>query len=186
MYSSMKRGFLLSDDQKVKRNKPAIKPKPKPTPLEKPSTIASKIIVPSGYLVCETNTINYGTMPEDPQRIVTDIPDRSHTSFSCALLFPGMKEAIFSIPGFPEPLRQTKAHHIRLVDDSGIGLGMFADEDLDTGDMIACERPLIVRPIYLDSANAYDMVALTVERLPPDMKKAFWELRNVKGDDRPP
>ncbi|KAF8875783.1 hypothetical protein BD779DRAFT_1804523 [Infundibulicybe gibba] len=56
-----------------------------------------------------------------------------------------IKAKILSTPGFPAPLvHPAKAH--RIGPAPGKGLGIFATRDLDMGDLVCVERPLLVLP----------------------------------------
>ena len=56
------------------------------------------------------------------------------------------RDALFSQPGFPEPLirQRAPAYHIGPAGDKG--LGMFATRRLRTGTLIVNERPLTFQP----------------------------------------
>ncbi|KAF8346577.1 SET domain-containing protein [Amanita rubescens] len=68
--------------------------------------------------------------------------------YSIFLLYPGAKEAIEAIPGLPTPYMPSLRVHYRIGDAPGAGKGMFALTDLDTGDLILRERPLLLFPRY--------------------------------------
>ncbi|KAL4244720.1 hypothetical protein ABKN59_010198 [Abortiporus biennis] len=58
--------------------------------------------------------------------------------------------AVLATPGFPQPLQHPtkKKYNIRAVD--GKGLAMFATDDIDVGELIVCERPLVMLQQLVD------------------------------------
>src|SRR6266550_6043580 len=74
--------------------------------------------------------------------------------FSIFLLQPDAKEAISAIPGFPAPYMPSLRVHYRIGDAPGAGKGMFALTDLDTGDLILRERPLLLFPLCMPNDPA--------------------------------
>ena len=59
-----------------------------------------------------------------------------------------MKRKVLSTPGFPSPIQHPPkiVHEIRQV--KGRGLGVFATKDIQAGDLILAERPLLVKMIW--------------------------------------
>ena len=76
---------------------------------------------------------------------VTKLPFHG-APYTISLLYPGAKEAIAAIPGFPTPYLPSLQVHYRIGDIPGAGKGMFALTDLDVGDVILRERPLCLVP----------------------------------------
>jgi hypothetical protein len=55
------------------------------------------------------------------------------------------------IPKYPSPIRKYQAYEIRNSTDPKMRLGVFATHDLQFGDLILCERPILLVPRVLDS-----------------------------------
>ncbi|KAJ6593450.1 hypothetical protein B0H19DRAFT_908503, partial [Mycena capillaripes] len=76
-------------------------------------------------------------------------------------LFPGSKEVLMSIPGFPWPLIHPAKPRFRMAAVPGKGMSLFSTRSLKMGDLILSERPLLV------SARGVEMVVppnLTTEQ----------------------
>ena len=78
------------------------------------------------------------------------------------------------IPKYPSPIRKPAlVYEIRTSDDPNRGLGMFATRDLQVGDLILCERPLLLIPEYLDSIYITGMPTFFAPSKNPANRKAF-------------
>ena len=113
---------------------------------------------------------------------VTQLPfhGRPYTS---SLLYPGAKEAIAAIPGFPTPYTPSLRLHYRIGDAPGAGKGMFASTDLDVGDLILRERPLCLFPQYIKGdgmTSAEKMLMIIVSTITPQDRDDFFKLANCK------
>ena len=113
-----------------------------------------------------------------------------------------VKRQILSTPGFPKPIarRSTSVH--KIVDVPGKGLGIFSTQDLQPGDLIFAERPILVLPkamsLPLDlpdhlsaeqqrQALMYEYEKQILEplfaRVHPELQKAYLELHNAHKYD---
>ena len=143
----MKRGFLLSGSKSYKS--PASE---SGVAIIAPDKPRGTFKIPAIPLI--ENIKSIGTPPAAGLSYmrVTQFP--FHTAravgepYSIFLLYPGAKEAISAIPGFPTPYMPSLRIHYRIGDAPGAGKGMFTLTDLDTGDLILRERPLLLFPIY--------------------------------------
>ncbi|KAJ7366465.1 hypothetical protein DFH08DRAFT_1071955 [Mycena albidolilacea] len=133
----------------------------------------------------------YTTLPIDP---ATD------EAVSECFLLPGSKELVMKTPGFPQPLIHPAAPAFRLGAVPGKGMGLFSTRALKMGDLILCERPLLVtaRGVHTPSVipnftgemvaqhnlDEYEKYcAIAVDRLRPDNKAAFMALANSHKED---
>jgi hypothetical protein len=88
-----------------------------------------------------------------PARGASDIlprDERNHGSAEC-LLTGAAKRVIYNAPGFPKDitcLRSSQKHYF-IKSTTTMGLGMFAGKNLNAGDLILAERPLMVVPMIL-------------------------------------
>jgi len=107
--------------------------------------------------------------------------------YSIFILYPGAKEAIEAIPGLPTPYMPSLRVHYRIDDAPGAGKGMFALTDLDTGDLILRERPLLLFPLCMpnDPAALEMTLVQTVASMKPEDSVAFVWLANCKTEMNP-
>lgn len=130
---------------------------------------------PGGY---DAKAVNY---------TITHIPEYSRTDEYCfALVYPGVKEALSTISGFPRamPIASSPLPY-RIVPTPSMGKGMFASRDIRAGELIACERPLVVTPATFPSLEGRenDVITAIVEqkmKAQPEKQKAFYDLFNCK------
>ncbi|KAL1660759.1 hypothetical protein GGF50DRAFT_106023, partial [Schizophyllum commune] len=150
----------------------------------------------------------------------TSFPARKHTP-SQAEELDGWCEALVDLvterfihatflarPSVVLPRNKTPAY--RIAPAEGKGLGMFAARDLQTGDLILAERPLIMAPVRLPPSpedfpdgmpisvtkrelsqaqfNSLERYLKTLlERMPPERSSAYRALKNIhEGDGRGP
>ncbi|KAJ6593425.1 hypothetical protein B0H19DRAFT_917505 [Mycena capillaripes] len=113
--------------------------------------------------------------------------------------FPGSKEVLMNIPGFPQPLIHPTTPAFRMTTIPGKGLGLVSTRDLRMGDLILTERPLLIsargmelvfppnftheqRLQYtLNELERYLQIALG--RMRPDAKAAYMALQNSHTED---
>ncbi|KAF9004306.1 hypothetical protein BDQ17DRAFT_457268 [Cyathus striatus] len=109
-----------------------------------------------GVSVDPTNTplCYYTTLPPKPQvhhKKAEEVTKDGLTE--CIFSSPRLKSEILSIPGFPRPLPhpQGSTYNVELAGEAGLGL--FACKDFEMGDLIFCERPLLLKEtgIYSES-----------------------------------
>ncbi|OCH89503.1 hypothetical protein OBBRIDRAFT_732523 [Obba rivulosa] len=138
-------------------------------------------------------------MAQKPQLITTKIPPAAPVTqnqdlYTLGLLFYGMKEKILAIPGFPSSFTTPAppVHRIQAAGARAGGLGMFATVDLDVGDLIVCERPIVVAPQRLpfpegpDGKAAHDMYEMAmIFQLGPERTDAYFALSNCFGKSVP-
>jgi hypothetical protein len=111
------------------------------------------------------------------------------TPYTVSLLYPGAKEAIAAIPGFPSPYMPSLQVHYRIGDVPGIGKGMFALTDLNVGDVILRERPLCLVPLCMGkgpvTAQQVHLTTFTiVASMEPQDRRDFCELTTCKPGPR--
>ncbi|KZT01986.1 SET domain-containing protein [Laetiporus sulphureus 93-53] len=193
--TNMKRGFLKGKSLNT-GNEPIIKVQTRITPPPAPNakTVDGFIPMPCGPASTSRDAPLVGTLPPDmSHRIAVTLPPRELCGterMTTTLLFPGMKEAILALPGFPAPLTHT-AESFEIGPIKGKGLGMFATADFDTGDLIICERPLyvstVVQPFSLRPGDptANDAIVELLSRMCEYDRRMFYSLHNCKGNDCP-
>lgn len=150
----MKRGFLQNPKSGSKPNaafasKDIIQADPRPEVVPGPPSI--KIKIPCGpndfgnFTIFPVKGDFPATGGEPIRATVTKLPFHG-TPYTVSLLFPGTKEAIAAIPGFPTPYLPSLQVTYRIGDVPGAGKGMLALTDLDAGEVILRERPLCLVP----------------------------------------
>ncbi|KAK7680319.1 hypothetical protein QCA50_016559 [Cerrena zonata] len=106
------------------------------------------------------------------------------------LLRVGVKEKILAIPGFPHPLIVPDPPRYKITPIPGAGMGMTATVDIDVGDLIVVERPLIISTQVvaamgdLPSLHPKEFQRMLVERLNKQSYEDFFALHNCKGYTR--
>ncbi|KAI0071017.1 SET domain-containing protein [Panus rudis PR-1116 ss-1] len=91
-----------------------------------------------------------------------------------------VKQAILSLPNFPQPVKANKNPAFTIRPDGNSGVGMFAARDLAVGDLILAERPLMLTAMGMGVPTP--MMAYIASKI--DRHDAFLALRNVKGYTR--
>ncbi|KAF8876962.1 hypothetical protein BD779DRAFT_1677572 [Infundibulicybe gibba] len=99
------------------------------------------VLPPAGYAVDQRGLSCISVPPKPNGAILAENPD----GWSKCLVADKIKDKIPSSPGFPAPLAHPPKVH-RIGSAPGKGLGIFATHDLDVGDLIYAERPLLVLP----------------------------------------
>ncbi|KAF8876958.1 hypothetical protein BD779DRAFT_1677568 [Infundibulicybe gibba] len=155
------------------------------------------VLPPTEYAVDE-RALSRVTVPPKPNGAT---PARYPDGWSQCLVTNEIKNKIPSTPGFPAPLvHPPKAH--RIDSAPGKGLGIFATRDLDMGDLICVERPLLVLPsctTHVKIGYPRDWTkeqlgrAMTFvwgqqcyrvfERLEPETQNPFLSLANIHTED---
>ncbi|KAJ7125165.1 hypothetical protein C8R44DRAFT_703306 [Mycena epipterygia] len=113
--------------------------------------------------------------------------------------FPGSKEVLMKLPGFPKPLVHPTTPAFRMASTPGKGAGLFSTRALKAGDLILSERPLLVaargaavsypegfthEQFIQHSLNELEKyMALSVNRMRPEAKAAFMALANSHKED---
>ncbi|KAJ7099538.1 hypothetical protein B0H15DRAFT_551011 [Mycena belliarum] len=115
------------------------------------------------------------------------------------LFFPGSKEVLMKLRGFPQPLLRPTAPTFRVTDIPGKGKGAFSTRVLKMGDLILNERPLLIsargvsasHPEGLTEAQYFqhslntleEYVEIAIKRMRPANKAAFMALTNSHKED---
>lgn len=86
------------------------------------------------------------------QHLVVPASDNSQADGATDCLLLGLKDSQL-IPMYPSPIRKASRQTYEIHDtaDPKMGLGMFATRDLQVGELIECERPMLLTPHLLDS-----------------------------------
>ncbi|KAJ6448907.1 hypothetical protein C8R45DRAFT_1131511 [Mycena sanguinolenta] len=205
----MKRGFLNSSKAKERPLGPAIATtssvsksaqdiSPRSFPIGKVELTITEGSKTSAFYIqgrdsrlgSVANFITSTTLPLNAK------PDEPVTE---CIFYPGSKEVVLNCPGFPQPLVHPTTPTFRLRAVPGKGMGLFSTRDLKMGDLILCERPLLVSPCVvptdpdpsltdemsrqyiLDMSEEY--YAIAVGRMWPKDKVAFMALANSHTED---
>ncbi|KAJ7503020.1 hypothetical protein B0H11DRAFT_2223113 [Mycena galericulata] len=193
----MKRGFLTSSKAKARPLGPSLVVAPKNAkpplghetnfvnfPIGKQSVEVPEL--PKGYsnsLTYIESDSNLGSHPEAMTMTTVPIglwPDGPTTE---CFFFPGSKEVLMNLDGFPQPL----------------GEGLFSTRALKAGDLILSERPLLVTargvPVPCPPGFTFEQytqhslnemekhVAFCVQRMSPENRAAFMALKNSHMED---
>ncbi|KAG6847702.1 hypothetical protein H0H93_006432, partial [Arthromyces matolae] len=87
------------------------------------------------------------TLPPRPAGIEEPVPDGPNRWSECILHNDKQRDALLSIPNFPQPVPSPPEPRHRVgPTDSVHALGLFATRDLKMGDLVFAERPLLVTP----------------------------------------
>ncbi|KAI5894542.1 SET domain-containing protein [Schizophyllum commune H4-8] len=111
------------------------------------------------------------------------------------------KTEIFTQPGFPHPVERPAIPAHRIAPVGGKGLGVFATRDIGPGDLIIAERPLLMVPLGVPTAENIPAhftmqqmiqaslaewekaLEILVERMLPERREAFMKLANSHTND---
>jgi hypothetical protein len=131
-----------------------------------------------------------GDFPKINYMRVMTIPP-GHQTFepvTVAYLHPDAKEAILSYPGFPAPIVKTPfPFKFSINSIPGKGFGAVATTNIEPGELIIAERPLIAMPAGLYTSKDNPMghrnqqFEAVVNCLGPDSKKMFFDMHNCKS-----
>ncbi|KAJ7188729.1 hypothetical protein C8R46DRAFT_28977 [Mycena filopes] len=132
------------------------------------------------------NEMTYMTLPIDagPEDPVSE-----------CFFYPGSKELLAKLPGFPQPLMQPESPTFRMTAVPGKGMALFSLRALTTGDLILSERPLLVaaRTVNMGMNSAFEEdrddemekhLTVAVNRMRPEDKADFMSLK--RGKTHPP
>ena len=200
MESWMKRGFLQnskSDSKSIASKgiiqadrRPEVVVNPQNKQQEPPGPPSIKLKIPCGpndfgdFTIFPSVGDFPATLGKPARATVTKLPSHG-TPYTVSLLYPGAKEAIEAIPGFPTPYLPSLRVNYRIGDVPGAGKGMFAITDLNAGDVILRERPLCLIPQCLgDETMTVRQMNLTIlammESMDPRDNWDFCELTTCK------
>ncbi|KAK7688229.1 hypothetical protein QCA50_008599 [Cerrena zonata] len=159
------------------------------------TTSRDKIKVPSGFLPSPEHYRPAISKDIIPTPLWTTLPHcilREGEPLTDCLLRAGMKETILSIPGFPYPYTNPSPQRYKIKPIRGKGIGMVATVDIDVGDLILVERPLVLMAIttYAVPPESYlqqpaRLQEILIERLQRQEYEEFFALHNCKGNTRP-
>jgi hypothetical protein len=177
----MKRGFLLSGSKPYKSlaSNVAIAPDEPRGTFKIPAMPTRENIREIGPLPAPG--FSYMRITQFPFHTVVGEP------YSIFVLYPGAKEAIEAIPGLPTPYMPSLRVHYRIGDAPGAGKGMFALTDLDTGDLILRERPLLLFPrcTFGDITSLQMIFMRMVTSMKLEDCAEFIKLANCKTEGNP-
>ena len=116
--------------------------------------MTSKIIQGLKFITYEPRITHYpdlafllATVPiENPNKTLPNSIDRNERT-ECIIRCATARKTILSIPNFPLPVPTPNEINYRIGTTVNMGLGMFATRDIQRGDLILAERPLILTPI---------------------------------------
>lgn len=122
--------------------------------------------------------------------IATRIPDYADANEPSTVLLSlkHTKDQLLSISGFPEPLEPLSEKKYEVKPIEGIGMGIFATEDIAIGETIIRERPLLVYPVALpidESGWPKTFHETAADLMTEDAKLAFFDLHNCHGEAKP-
>jgi hypothetical protein len=86
------------------------------------------------------------------QHLVVPASNNRQSDGATDCLFLGLKDSQL-IPKYPSLIHKasTQTYEIRNASEPKMGLGMFATRNLQVGELIECERPILLTPYLLDS-----------------------------------
>ncbi|THU86385.1 SET domain-containing protein, partial [Dendrothele bispora CBS 962.96] len=139
---------------------------------------------------------------QSPGATLSDVPD----NWSVCYISGRAKRAILSVPGFPEPLPRSdcsRPKQYKIIETPGKGMGMFATRDIEYGELILTERPLLVFPasprhmsslaypkhftidqIQQAQLNQLEKLMETlVDQMPKENQEAYKKLANCHQED---
>lgn len=113
---------------------------------------------------------------DDGQVILTTLPQSPKESIKrdgeaecmCTGWF---KRTVVSTPGFPSPIIHPKKVVYEVRKANGRGMGVFATENIEAGDLIVAERPLVVRMVWAHATARSDLTQEeTMRRVRDDLE----------------
>lgn len=117
---------------------------------------------------------------------------RPNDTFTECLLRSEVKDQVLAIPGFPRPFTTPDPPRYKIKPVRGAGMGVFATTDIDVGDVIVVERPLLVSTQLVTSRGnsgfSYqqpsEVARMMIERMSETSSEEFYALHNCKGYTR--
>ncbi|KAK7460844.1 hypothetical protein VKT23_008775 [Stygiomarasmius scandens] len=143
------------------------------------------------------------TQPSQPMdATLADVPD----GWAECFITGRAKRAIVSVPGFPEALPRTDPSRPKpytIVESTGKGMGMFAARDIEWGELIVAERPMLVIPVAFPYEGAAvtpanfttdhiqqlhlnqteKVMEMLLSRMPKENQEAYKKLANCHKED---
>ncbi|KAK7689441.1 hypothetical protein QCA50_007233 [Cerrena zonata] len=163
--------------------------------LAQDTTTHAKIKIPSKPPPSSDDIPTTLTKNTTTNTLFTTLPPyndaRPNEPITECIIRPEIKDTILAIPGFPHPFTtpDPPRYEIKLI--RGAGMGMVATVDLDVGDVILAERPLLVTTQLLQRAgqlpwqHPHHLQRMVVERMPKETAEEFFALHNCKGYTQP-
>ncbi|KAJ7221361.1 hypothetical protein GGX14DRAFT_429485 [Mycena pura] len=210
----MKRGFLNGSQAKARSLGPSLAAatvtQVNPSPVIAPEIKVEKlpigkrnVEVPEGYsqpLRYVERDARAGSVPNAMTYTTLPVGAREDEPVTECFFYPGSKEVVMDLPGFPKPLVHPATPAFRLSSAPGKGLGLFSTRALKQGDHILAERPLFVtvRGIPLQcppsfTREQYHQHAMNEferclefsvkQRMRPEDSEAFMALKNSHKED---
>ncbi|KAJ7030029.1 hypothetical protein C8F04DRAFT_1236771 [Mycena alexandri] len=194
----MKRGFLNSSKAKARTLGPA------PSGNSSGSTTEPLPLEPNAPArLLEGLATDFG-FEQDPSSPNSAVINMRHTSLpsngppdepvSQCIFYPGSKEVLTELPGFPQPLMHPATPTFCVATFSGKGMGLVSTRALKMGDLILNERPLLLAPqampIYRPKnctdqehlqrglAELEKHIKIALERMRPASRAAYLSLAN--------
>ncbi|KAJ7169115.1 hypothetical protein C8R43DRAFT_1155413 [Mycena crocata] len=202
----MKRGFLNSSKAQARPLGPlqapkrsiAINPEFGRFPIGK----VEPVVVPEGHeskTVYKERDARSGSHPTAMTYTTLPIGAEDDEPVTECFFFPGSKEVLMNIPGFPQPMVRPKTSAFRVAATKDMGMGLFSTRALKMGDLILTERPLLVsaRGISIPIPKGFTseqmaqhtlnelerVYTVCLSRMRPEKKKAFMALANSHKED---
>ncbi|KAJ7221357.1 hypothetical protein GGX14DRAFT_388537 [Mycena pura] len=180
-----------------------------PSPVIAPGTKVEKlpigkrnVEVPEGYsqpMRYVERDARAGSVPNAMTFTTLPVGAREDEPVTECFFYPGSKEVVMNLPGFPKPLVHPATPAFHLSSTPGKGLGLFSTRALKQGDHILSERPLLVTvrcvPVsyppsftrdqyYQHTLNEFEKcLEIPVKRMRPEDREAFMALENSHKED---
>ena len=161
--------------------------------MSKPTQI-SKLTIPTGPLVNPENIpmVDKTRLLEGPNFCSLPPVDKvgPNEPITECIIRQSVKEKILAIPGFPQPFVPLDPPRCKITPMPGAGLGLIATTDIDIGEDIVIERPLLVITAALPGANVRgcrptELQQVLTNRLSDERRDDVYALHNCKGYSRP-
>ncbi|KAJ7169132.1 hypothetical protein C8R43DRAFT_982422 [Mycena crocata] len=203
----MKRGFLNGSKAQARPLGPVLGPKPsavvKNTGLGRfPIGKVEPVAVPKGHeakTVYKERDARSGSQPNAMTYTTLPIGVEDDEPITECFFFPGSKEVLMEMPGFPQPMVHPKTSAFRVAATKNMGMGLFSTRALKMGDLILTERPLLVCargvgvavPPSFTSAQYFQhslnelerSYEVSLSRMSAKKQKAFMALANCHTED---
>ncbi|KAI0076819.1 hypothetical protein K474DRAFT_1196426 [Panus rudis PR-1116 ss-1] len=157
---------------------------PRPRPWVKPKSVQIPTVVPyHGRTRIKAHLAPLSEL--DTDTILTALPGRhdnpgilDKVAVQC-IFTAQIHKAILALPDITQPVPQDDVPAYAIRVDRKRGLGMYATRDLDIGDFIVAERPLLLYPMGVPFRGP--ILTDAVNRMTNDRRDAYCALRNVNG-----
>ncbi|KAI0785769.1 hypothetical protein C8Q75DRAFT_808987 [Abortiporus biennis] len=92
-------------------------------------------------------------------------PEQNPDGWTECMVTPSIKREIMATPNFPQPLQRPSKTKYEIRSVEGRGLAMFATDHIDVGELILCERPLLMAQAM---ARGQDVPVAVTDELDPE------------------